>query len=82
MTGSFQTHTDDVTSAAYSPDGSHIVSGSLDGTIMVWNAATGQCVAGPFQGHTCYVTSVAYSPDGSHVVSGSEDRTKIGRAHV
>jgi len=35
MTG----HTDKVKSAAYSPDGSYIISGSLDDTIKVWNAA-------------------------------------------
>ena len=66
-------HTHSVTSVAYSPDGSHIVSGSQDKTIRVWNAATGQCVAGPFQGHTDRVTSVAYSPNGSYIISGSED---------
>ena len=64
-----------VTSVAYSPDGSHVVSGSYDNTIRIWNATTGQLVAGPFQGHTDVVTSVAYSPDGSHVVSGSHDNT-------
>jgi WD40 repeat protein len=57
-----QGHTSGVTSVAYSPDGSHIVSGSEDNTIRVWNPTTGQCIAGPFQGHTNWVTSVAYSP--------------------
>ena len=70
-----QGHTSAVTSVAYSPDGSHIVSGSRDKTIRVWNPTTGQCTAGPFQGHTATVTSVAYSPDGSHIVSGSWDNT-------
>jgi len=65
-------HTDPVTSVAYSPDGTHIVSGSWDNTIRVWNATTGQCVAGPFQEHTSSVPSVAYSPDGTHIVSGSD----------
>jgi len=68
-------HTDSVTSIAHSPDGTHIISGSWDKMIRVWNATTGQCVAGPFQGHTHYVTSVAYSPDGTHIVSGSWDKT-------
>ncbi|KAF8548063.1 hypothetical protein OG21DRAFT_1607113 [Imleria badia] len=43
-----QGHTASVYSVAYSPDGRHIVSGSYDKTIRVWNATTGQCVAGPF----------------------------------
>jgi WD40 repeat protein len=68
-------HTDWVSSVAYSPDGTHIVSGSHDKTIRVWNATTGQSVAGPFQGHTSSVSSVAYSPDGTHIVSGSRDNT-------
>jgi WD40 repeat protein len=40
--------------------GTHIVSGSQDNTIRVWNATTGQLVAGPFQGYTDPVWSVAY----------------------
>ena len=68
-------HIDNVTSVAYPPNGTHIVSGFLDKTIRVWNATTGQCVASPFQGHTSRVTSVAYSPDGTHIVSGSWDKT-------
>jgi len=68
-------HTEWVTSVAYSPEGTHIVSGSWDRTIRVWNATTGQCVAGPLQGHTSSVTSIAYSPDGTYIVSGSWDNT-------
>ena len=68
-------HTHYVNSVAYSPDGTHIVSGSWDKTIRVWNATTGQSVAGPFQGHTYGVISVAYSPNGIHIASGSWDNT-------
>ncbi|KAG6902503.1 hypothetical protein C0995_015695 [Termitomyces sp. Mi166 len=60
---------------AYSPNGTHIVSGSEDNTIKVWNAASGQQVREPFRGHTNFVHSVAYSPDGTHIVSGSQDMT-------
>ena len=49
--GPFQGHTRGVNSVAYSPDGSHIVSGSLDKTIRVRNPTTVQCAASPFQGH-------------------------------
>jgi WD40 repeat protein len=62
-------------SVGFSPDGQRIVSGSYDKTICVWNAMTGEVVAGPFTGHTGYVMSVAFSPDGQQIVSGSGDKT-------
>ena len=34
-----------VTSVAYSPDGKHIVSGSLDSTVKVWDSQTGKEVS-------------------------------------
>ncbi|KAB5588007.1 Vegetative incompatibility protein HET-E-1 [Ceratobasidium theobromae] len=71
-----------VNSAAFSPDGARIVSGSWDGTIRVWNAHDGTLVAGPFHGHTHSVTSVAFSPDGARIVSGSDDQTiRVWSAH-
>ncbi|KAG9313831.1 WD40-repeat-containing domain protein [Chiua virens] len=70
-----QGHRNSVQCVAYSPDGRHIVTGSWDHTIMVWDAATGETVAGPFEGHTHVVLSVACSPDGRHIASGSGDET-------
>ena len=63
--------TNSVTSVAFSPDGTRIVSGSYDNTVRVWDAATGQAVHDePMRGHEDGVTSVAFSPDGTRVVSG------------
>ncbi|KAL0955353.1 hypothetical protein HGRIS_001602 [Hohenbuehelia grisea] len=67
-------HTDRVTSVAFSPDGRHIVSGSWDETIRVWDASTGHAAMPPLEGHTSPVNSVAFSPDGSHIASGSADK--------
>src|SRR6266702_1476063 len=64
-----------VYSIAFSPDGHRIVSGSDDRTIRVWDAATGEKMAGPFTGHTHCVGSVAFSPDGQRIFSGSYDQT-------
>ena len=64
-----------VHSIALSPDGQHIVSGLRNGTVCVWNAMTGEMVAGPFHGHSKLVNSVAFSPDGQHIASGSNDQT-------
>ncbi|KAK6971358.1 WD40 repeat-like protein [Favolaschia claudopus] len=64
-----------VTSVAFSPDGKHIVSGSHDNTVRLWDAATGEAIGEPLQGHDSAVTSVAFSPDAKHIVSGSDDNT-------
>jgi len=64
-----------VWSVAYSPDGQHIISGSGDDTIRIWDAETGAAVGKPLEGHTTSVRSVAYSPDGQHIISGSDDNT-------
>ncbi|KAF7346291.1 WD-REPEATS-REGION domain-containing protein [Mycena sanguinolenta] len=68
-------HTQPVSSAAFSPDGKRIVSGSWDRTVCVWDAESGEVIAGPFNGHTSIVKSVAFSPDGKWIVSGSQDNT-------
>ena len=38
-------HSRDVTSVAYSPDGKHIVSGSEDKTVKIWDSSTGKEVS-------------------------------------
>src|SRR5258706_15118026 len=63
-------HTGVVSSVAYSPDGGHILSGSADTTIRIWDAKSGAAVGNPLKGHTGGVASVAYSPDGRHFISG------------
>jgi WD40 repeat protein len=47
----------------------------LDGTLRLWDAATGKPIGPPLQGHTNDVNSVAFSPDGRRLVSGSGDNT-------
>ncbi|KAG5731782.1 hypothetical protein E4T56_gene1561 [Termitomyces sp. T112] len=64
----------EVMSVAFSPDGTHIVSGSWDKTICVWDSSTRAKVL-QLTGHTSGVYSVAFSPDGTHIVSGSWDKT-------
>jgi hypothetical protein len=64
-------HKGSVDSVAYSPDGKRIVSGSVDGTLKVWDAQTGQDLL-TLKGHTGWVFSVGYSPDGKRIVSGCD----------
>jgi RNA polymerase sigma factor (sigma-70 family) len=67
-------HERTVTSLAFSPDGKQLASCGIDGTVRVWETATGKSLH-EFKGHKAEVTSVAFSPDGTLVVSGSEDGT-------
>jgi WD40 repeat protein len=71
MTG----HSNSVFSVAFSPDGKHIVSSSLDETIRLWDAQTGQSALEPMTGHSDSVNSVAIFSDGKHIVLGSENKT-------
>lgn len=67
-------HSGWVRSAAYSPDGQHILTASDDGTVRVWDAQTGRPVRS-LEGHTGRVWSAINSPDGQHIVTASDDGT-------
>ena len=64
-----------VNSVAFSPDGQRIASASDDRTIFVWDAISGEVVAGPFTGHIDFVLSVTFSPNGRRIASASRDFT-------
>jgi WD40 repeat protein len=67
-------HTDQVWACAISPDGAWIVSASRDGTLKIWDAATGAERA-TLVGHVDWVWGCAISPDGAWIVSTSNDST-------
>ena len=58
----------------FAPTGKYIASGSVDGTVRVWDAATGEAVGSPLAGHTAPVTQVEFI-DADTVVSSSNDGT-------
>ncbi len=66
-------HTDKVWHAASSPDGSRIVTASLDHTARLWDSE-GKHLA-VLVGHTAEVRHAAFSPDGSCIVTTSDDGT-------
>jgi hypothetical protein len=67
-------HEDAVYSAAFSSDGSRIVTASWDKTARIWDAATAKEIA-VLRGHDDAVSSAAFSPDGSRIVTASDDDT-------
>ena len=70
-------HTSYVYPVAFSPDGRWIASGSWDGTVRLWDAATGEaCATLP---HPGVVRTLAYGPDGDWLVTGGDrdDRLRI-----
>jgi WD40 repeat protein len=67
-------HSFPVNVVTYSSDGKLLLSGSSDGTIKLWAAATGQLVR-TFQGRADYVSLLAFSPDGKRLVSGNGEKT-------
>jgi len=69
-------HTEITTECAWSPDGSQIISASVDGTLRKWDSATGQPLGVLYQG-TGRLPTVTYSPDGKMIATGGEDRDVV-----
>lgn len=63
-----------VTAVRLSGDGRLAVSGSGDGSLGLWDAASGESVR-PLPGHEDAVLSVSVTPSGDRALSGSADRT-------
>ena len=59
----------------YSPDGRRILSGSTDGSVIVWDSRTGEILFGPFTAHSDFVQSISFHPSGESFVTGSDDET-------
>ena len=67
-------HTGWVWSVAFSGDGTHIVSGSDDRSVQVWDALSGVELK-VLNGHTGWVHCVEFSSDGTHIVSESSNKS-------
>jgi hypothetical protein len=62
-----------IPSVVFSPDGTRLASGALDGTVIVWDAPTGTRLR--TLKHTHRVWSVAFHPDGTRLAAGAGDGT-------
>ncbi len=72
-------HADWVSSVAISPDNKTLLSGSHDGTMILWDVTTGRPLRS-IEGHRqddnhATVTSVAFSPDGKTLLSAASDKS-------
>ncbi len=71
----------DVTSAVISPDGKRVLTGSKDGTVKLWEGATGNVIPlskatqGPVQQNR--QTGLAFSPDATKLLVGGATGTAI-----
>jgi len=71
---SLKGHSHFVQDVVISSDAMFALSGSWDGSLRLWDLATGQTTR-KFIGHTKDVLSVAFSADNRQIVSGSRDKT-------
>jgi WD40 repeat protein len=69
-------HTSVIDSAAFSPDGRTLATGSSDKTVKLWDLATGQATA-TLTHHGGYVLAVAFSPDGRTLAAASSDTVRL-----
>jgi WD40 repeat protein len=69
-------HSSRVNDLAFSPDGTRLISGSLDTTVKIWDTASGALLH-TCNGHGINVNAVAYSPLGDCFVSAGEDHQVV-----
>ena len=67
-------HADRVFEVVFSPDGRILASGDADGTVHLWDVATGTLLY-TLNGHGREVHSMVFSPDGQTLAGGDADGT-------
>jgi WD40 repeat protein len=70
---SLRGHTQFYSDVALSPDATRAATCSWDGTVILWDAVTGQSLLPPLRVAADRVNSLCFSPDGKRLVSGASD---------
>lgn len=65
-------HENRVNSIEFTADDTKVISGSVDGTMRIWSADTGECLQ-KLSGHSSLISSICLSPEGQILVSASGD---------
>lgn len=67
-------HTGAINDYAFSPDGNRILSAARDGTLKLWDSATGEELATMGQRqYSDYPVAAAFAPDGTRIISADSD---------
>ena len=66
-------HQNEVNNAAFSPDGTRILTASADHTAKLWDAASGKLLAS--FNHSDEVLQAAFSADGTQILTAGKDKT-------
>jgi WD40 repeat protein/cytoskeletal protein RodZ len=69
-------HTDTVTGLAFSPDGSRLVTSSVDHDAIVWNPRTAEPIM-VLHRHTSFVSGVAFSADGRWIATAGPSKAGV-----
>jgi ribosome assembly protein SQT1 len=73
----FTGHADAVNCGRFTPDGKMVVTGSTDGTVIVWDPKTGapihKWIHNDGRFHQGPITALAVNPDSTLIVSGAQD---------
>jgi len=69
-------HSGTVQAAAFSPDGSLVLTGGLDRTAILWEVSTGKKVR-QFFGHSGAVSETAFAPQGDRIATSADGTVRV-----